>query len=86
MSQPIIRTNYAGVPQVLVHKDTKQAVELGDTVTTFRNEPVVIIGATAPNNPSSTGRVYVSGLGLRGEFFPSVCNLEWAPMVSEAEA
>ncbi len=88
-SRIIIDTNYAGASLVLVNDDGAIAYR-GMPLETFRGESVTLERATAPHKPGSTGRVYVKFQGESsrgaGEFFPSVVNLKWAPMVSEAEA
>lgn len=64
---------------VLVHEDTNEEVNAGDSVTSFRGEPAVVKGGMPPHKPSSTGRVWVDG----GEFFPSVFGLKWVKQESE---
>jgi hypothetical protein len=53
----------------------------------FRGDVVTLLGGRAPHKSGSTGRVWVKlPNGITGEFFPSVIDLVWVPLVSEAEA
>ena len=58
----------------LVSNKTGAEIKVGDTVTTFRGEPHILMSFDHGTTPSSTGRVYVSyGLDdFRQAFYPSV--------------
>ena len=46
---------------------------VGQIVTSFRGEQMILDGGTPPHREGSTGRIYTGQV----EFFPSVCNLKW---------
>jgi hypothetical protein len=56
-------------------------VTVGDIVSTFRDEQVIIKYVTKPHKPSSTGRVGVQFVtdhpGNTQEYFPGVINAKW---------
>ena len=57
----------------LIDIKTQKEIEIGATVTTFRGEEVIVRGFRAPNDPSSSGKVYVEHKnGQTQEYFPSV--------------
>lgn len=60
----------------LLHKDGTPA-KVGDEVTTFRGEKVILMYAQAPWKTSSMGRVYVKGEKGEESFFPSVVDCKW---------
>ena len=62
---------------ILVNIKTKEPVNMGETLTSFRGEKAILAGGSEPHKPGSTGRVYVKGRMISGEFFPSVFNCEW---------
>ncbi len=64
---------------VLIDSATGKRLKVGDTVTTFRGEKLVLTDMTPPHKRGSTGRVYVKKAGAaRGrEYFPGVINAEW---------
>ena len=50
----------------------------GAALVTFRGEPVTLTGRRKPQHRGSTGRIYVRyANGSTGEFYPSVCGLEF---------
>lgn len=60
----------------LINKKTGNAVELGDTVETFRGERGMLVRAIEPHKQSSTGRIAVEfANGSTREFYPGVCDL-----------
>lgn len=61
----------------LINQKTKNAVKVGEMVTSFRGETAIVTGWREPHKPSSTGRVHVQerGYGSVMEFFPSVYGL-----------
>jgi hypothetical protein len=63
----------------LVDRDTRVELAIGDERTTFRNDPVRIDSLQAPDEPGSTGRVYVRfGDGSKSStLFPGVVNAEF---------
>jgi hypothetical protein len=63
----------------LVDRDTRAEITVGDERTTFRNDHVRIDSLQAPDEPGSTGRVYVRfGDGSRSSaLFPGVVNAEF---------
>lgn len=64
---------------ILVDRLTGKPVLIGQTVESFRGDPYIVQGGTAPASESSSGRVEVnSGHGhTNALFYPSVFNLEW---------
>lgn len=85
----ITSVNYAGTTCILVDRQGNP-IPKGAPVETFRGEQCKIVGGSAPHHSCSTGRVFVRFEAERtrggAEFFPSVINAKWAPVVSEAEA
>lgn len=58
---------------VLVDEQTGKAITVGQTVQTFRGEPVTVRGWTAPRHAGGTGRVLLEEAdGSQHEYFPSV--------------
>jgi hypothetical protein len=59
---------------------TGSDVEIGDRVTSFRNEDFIVTGWKEPQHAGSTGRVHVkfteNGKFIQ-EFFPSVFDLKF---------
>lgn len=66
----------------LINSTTKQPVQIGDQVKTKDGYQVTVLGMTEPHKPSSTGRMYVKGNMMHGEFFPNVFNCEWTEEVT----
>lgn len=66
----------------LINSTTKQPVQIGDQVTTRDGYKVEVITVTKPHKPGSTGRMYVKGSMMSGEFFPGVFNCEWTEEVT----
>jgi len=61
-----------------------RAVEVGETLVSFRDERARLIGMLEPRHAGSTGRVVVRWMSTNGElvgemqtYFPGVFNLEW---------
>jgi hypothetical protein len=63
----------------LVDQDTSAELAIGDERTTFRNGPVKIDSLQPPDQPGSTGRMYVRfGDGSKSSgLFPGVVNAEF---------
>ena len=63
----------------LINTTTREPLQLGDIVETFRGERAILLGMAEPHKPSSTGRVYIQLDDSRAsrEFFPSVIGAEW---------
>src|SRR4051812_22288073 len=63
----------------LVDQATRAELAVGDERTTFRNEPVKIDSLQPPEQPGSTGRVYVrfSDGSKSSGLFPGVINAEF---------
>ena len=63
----------------LINTATREPLQLGDIVETFRGERAILLGMAEPHKPSSTGRVYIQLDDSRAsrEFFPSVIGAEW---------
>lgn len=72
--------NYAGEDCVLVCQKTGKIILKGETRESFRGEIATVTGGRAPHKPYSEGKVYVTGLGVGGEFYPSVVFAEWVPL------
>lgn len=66
----------------LINSTTKQPIKVGDQVETWAGSKVTVLSITEPHKPSSTGRMYVKGLVMHGEYFPSVFNCEWVKEVT----
>lgn len=86
----ILDKGFDGATWVLVDKKTKEIARPG-IVTTWRGYEYRLVGGRAPQHENSTGRVYCKDLDAdlgshTHEWFPSVVNLKWVPVVSEAEA
>lgn len=64
---------------ILIDSATGKTLKVGDTVTTFRGEKVILAGMTPPHKRGSTGRVYVKWPGdtYGMEYFPNVIGAEW---------
>jgi len=58
----------------LIDSTTKKPVNVGDIVTTFRGEKMVVTGMIEPRHAGSTGRVILDGQA----YYPSVINAEWS--------
>ena len=71
---------------ILIDSATGKTLKIGDTVTTFRGEKLVLAGMTPPHKRGSTGRVYVKrdGSTYGSEYFPGVINAEWKTQGSSA--
>ncbi len=79
----IVRRNWEGKECILVTEGTKQPLGVGDRVLSFRGEPYVVIGGSAPHKSGSTGRVSVRDVELGAhsmEFFPGVIGAMWIPL------
>lgn len=64
----------------LIHKATGAEVQVGDAVTTFRNEPAVVVDWRKPHKPASSGFVTVRFLGepdYTNEYYAGVVDCEW---------
>lgn len=62
----------------LIHSNTKEPAHVGDALTTFRGEPVTLVGSQEPRHSGSTGRIIVQDAdGHANSFYPGVCGLEW---------
>ena len=64
----------------LIHKETKDDVNIKDLIETFKEKEWILEGGIPPNKPSSTGRVWDSSVGnpnWNKEFYPSVFNMKW---------
>lgn len=62
----------------LVSKETGLEVLVGAQLVTFRGEPCILISSSKPHKLGSTGRIYVrESNGFEGEYYPSVCGLEF---------
>ena len=64
----------------LVHENSGERVNIGDTIISFRGEAFIVTGWYVPRNPNSSGRVFVKLPGTEdiAEYFPGVFNLKWA--------
>ena len=62
----------------LVHKATRQPVQIGERIASFRGEFCTVESVEQPRHAGSTGRVYVrADAGWSQGFYPSVFDLEW---------
>jgi hypothetical protein len=68
--QPIICTDWAGVPCTLVDETTGEPVCFGD-----KRDYMTVTGGSAPHKPSSTGRVYVREYA--SGYYPCVVKAKW---------
>ena len=68
-----------GIGYKLIDATTGADVNVGDKVFSFRGEPAVIVDASPPHKPSSTGKVIVVNMPEEGtsEYYPGVFNLKW---------
>lgn len=58
----------------LIYTASRKPVQVGDTVTDFRNETDIVRSIEEPRSPASTGRIYTAnGHGV----YPSVYGCEW---------
>ncbi len=78
---------------VLVDEKSGEPVPVGSARLTFRGEPCVVEGWSAPSHGGSSGRVYVrfggpesgwdhsweAGVSNRGSYFPSVVGCKVVP-------
>jgi hypothetical protein len=62
---------------ILVHALTGIQARVGDTLHTFRSEPVRLTQIELPKSENSSGRIYVEFAGRSASFYPGVCGLEW---------
>ncbi len=73
--------NYAGDNCVLVRKSTGQPIPEGTMCTSFRGEPMRVMGGRAPQSPASQGKVWVLQPGAStsstSEYYASVIDAEW---------
>lgn len=85
----ITSRGYDGRDWVLVEKESGRIVEMEEE---FESRGITfhLTGGSAPHRANSSGRVYLHSNEKKrrgfAEFFPHVIGLEWAPIVSEAEA
>jgi hypothetical protein len=66
----------------LVDEATGRELKVGETVTTFRGEKMILTGGQPPRHEGSSGRVYLCPPGARrftntAEFYPGVINAKW---------
>lgn len=63
----------------LINLETKEDVNLGDEIVSFRDEKYILESMTAPHKPSSGGKVYARPVdgGMRRELYPSVFGLKF---------
>jgi len=63
---------------ILVESTSRERLEIGNTLVSFRGEHVKLIGWREPHKAGSTGRVQVEFAdGKIGEYFPTVFNAEF---------
>lgn len=64
----------------LINTTTGKPIAIGDEVTTFRGESMILTGFAPPTHPASTGRVYVKTPGgFDVGFFPGVIGAAIVP-------
>ena len=62
---------------ILVDEKTRQPLQLGQMVKTFRGDMARLIGFTIPTRPSSTGRVVLYRDGRETSYYPGVIGAKW---------
>lgn len=66
---------------ILINTINGEPVSTGSLLTDFRGDHAILVSATPPHKPSSTGRVYVRsanpGENWTAEYYPSVYDLKW---------
>lgn len=62
----------------LIHTRTREELQIGEVVQTFKGENVTIVRMSKPHKPSSTGRVVLRFEdGYEQGYFPGVIDAEW---------
>ena len=78
----MIKKNTAGLEYVLRHAKTNADAVMNETVFTFRNEPVGLLGGSPPEWNGSTGKISIlkENASIALQVYPSVCDLKWVKL------